>query len=265
LLNSLSGVLPTFDVSKQEIMESQTNKTALTGKRIILLGGSSGLGLATAIAAAAEGAKVVIVSGNQQRINEALTRLPAGSEGYAVDLSNEQNIKNFFEQAGNFDHLVYTAGENLTLHKISDLKLEEAHSFFNLRYWGVIAAIKYGVPYINKGGSINLTGGIASPRPNTGWGMAASICAAMEGFTRAMAVELAPIRVNQVSPGVIRTNLWNSMSAEDRENLYTSVGDALLLKRVGEAEDIAQTFLYMMKQQFATGQVLTVDGGAVLV
>lgn len=246
-------------------MENQTNKTALTGKKVILLGGSSGLGLATAIAAAVEGAKVVIVSGNQQRINEALKKLPAGSEGYAVDLSNEQNIKNFFGQAGSFDHLVYTAGENLTLNKISDLNLEEAHSFFNLRYWGALAAIKYGAPFINKGGSINLTGGIASPRPNAGWGMAASICGAMEGFTRAMAVELAPVRVNQVSPGVIRTNLWNSMSAEDREHLYTSVGDALLLKRVGEAEDIAQAFLYMMKQQFATGQVITVDGGAVLV
>ena len=246
-------------------MESQTNKTALTGKRVIVLGGSSGLGLATAIAAAAEGAKVVIVSGNRQRINEALTRLPAGSEGHTADLSDERNIRSFFEGAGNFDHLVYTAGENLVLNKISDISLEEAHSFFNLRYWGALAAVKYGAPHINKGGSINLTGGIASPRPNAGWGMAASICGAMEGFTRAMAVELAPIRVNQVSPGVIRTNLWNSMSAEDRENLYTSVGDALLVKRVGEADDIAQTFLYMMKQQFATGQVLTVDGGAVLI
>lgn len=247
-------------------MESQqTNKTALTGKRVIVLGGSSGLGLATAIAAAAEGAKVVIVSGNQQRINEALTRLPAGSEGYAVDLSHEQNIQSFFEKAGNFDHLVYTAGENIVLNTMNDINLEQAHTFFNLRYWGALAAVKYGAPHINKGGSINLTGGIASPRPNTGWGIAASICGAMEGFTRAMAVELAPIRVNQVSPGVIRTNLWNSMSAEDRESLYTSVGNSLLVKRVGEAEDIAQAFLYMMKQQFATGHILTVDGGAVLI
>lgn len=266
MLNSLCWALLTFAVSKQLIMESQqTNKTTLTGKRVVLLGGSSGLGLATAIAAAAEGAKVVIVSGSQQRINEALTKLPAGSEGYAVDLSNEENIKSFFEHAGTFDHLVYTAGENIVLTKLDDLNLKDAHSFFTLRYWGALAAVKYGAPYINKGGSINLVGGIASPRPNAGWGIAASICAAMEGFTRAMAVELAPIRVNQVSPGVIKTNLWNSMSTQDRENLYTSVGNALLLKRVGEAEDIAQTFLYMMKQQFATGQILTVDGGAVLI
>ena len=83
--------------------------------------------------------------------------------------------------------------------------------------------------------------------------------------TRAMAVELAPIRVNQVAPGVTRTNLWNSMSETDREQLYTNVGNALPVKRIGEADDIAQTFIYMMKQHFATGQVITVDGGAVLV
>jgi NAD(P)-dependent dehydrogenase (short-subunit alcohol dehydrogenase family) len=87
----------------------------------------------------------------------------------------------------------------------------------------------------------------------------------MEGFTRAMAIELAPIRVNLVAPGVVRTNLWNSLSATDREQLYTSVGNSLPLKRIGEAEDIALSFIYLMKQQFATGQVLVVDGGAVLV
>jgi NAD(P)-dependent dehydrogenase (short-subunit alcohol dehydrogenase family) len=246
-------------------MENKTNNATLKGQRVIILGGSSGLGLATAIAAAEEGAEVVIVSGNQQRINDALAKLPQGTEGHAVDLSNEQLIKGFFQTAGSFDHLVYTAGENLVLKDIAGTNIEDARKFFNLRYWGAFAAVKYAAPHIRKGGSINLTGGIASPRPNAGWAVAASICGAMEGFTRAMAVELAPIRVNQVSPGVIRTNLWNSMSAEDREHLYTSVGNALPVKRVGEAEDIAQTFLYMMKQHFATGQIFTIDGGAVLV
>jgi NAD(P)-dependent dehydrogenase (short-subunit alcohol dehydrogenase family) len=87
----------------------------------------------------------------------------------------------------------------------------------------------------------------------------------MEGFTRAMAVELAPTRVNLVAPGVVKTNLWNSMSEEDRNNLYTGVGESLPVKRVGEASDIAQTFLYNMKQQYATGQVIYVDGGSLLV
>jgi len=237
----------------------------LQGKRVIILGGSSGLGLATAKAAAAEGAKVVIVSGNRGRIDEALKDLPVGSEGDAVDLGKEENIKNFFNRLGNFDHLVYTAGENLSLVNISDIQVSMAREFFNLRYWGAFASVKYGAPHINKGGSVNLTSGIASTRPGRGWSLASSICGAMEGLVRALAVELAPIRVNSVVPGVVKTNLWGSMTEADRESLYRNVGDSLLVKRVGEAEDIAQAFLYLMKQQFGTGQNIIVDGGTVLV
>src|SRR5882762_5727849 len=227
-------------------MENQIS--ALSGKKVILLGGSSGLGLATAKAAAAEGAKVIIVSGNQQRIEQALKELPKGSEGYAVDLSKEDNIKTFFGKTGSFDHLVYTAGENLNLTNISETEIDKARDFFTLRYWGAFAAVKYGAPHINQGGSINLTSGIASTRPGKGWALASSICGAMEGFVRALAVELAPLRVNSVVPGVVKTNLWNSMTEADRESLYKNVGDALPVKRVGEAEDIARAFLYLMTQ-----------------
>ena len=239
--------------------------SSLSGKKVIVLGGSSGLGLATAIAAAAEGANITIVSGNRQRIDQALTQLPGGSEGHAIDLNITDNIKQFFENAGPFDHLVYTAGENISLANIAETEIGEARQFFNLRYWGAFAAVKYGAPHLNAGGSIGLTSGIASTRPGKGWSLASSICGAMEGFTRAMAVELAPIRVNCVVPGVVKTNLWNSMTAADRENLYSTVGNSLLVKRVGAAEDIAQAFLYLMKQSFGTGQSLVVDGGAVLV
>lgn len=247
-------------------MENQSKRNAsLHEKRVIILGGSSGIGLATAKAAAEERAQVVIVSGNQQRIDNALLELPEGSEGYAIDLSREENIKKFFDGIGKFDHLVYTAAENLTLNNIIDTEITKASAFLNLRFWGAFAAVKYGVPHINAGGSIGLTGGIAGMRPGKGWGVAAAICGAMEGFVRAMAVELAPVRVNSVVPGVIKTNLWNSMPDADREALYQTVGDSLPVKRVGEAEDVAQTFLYLMKQQFGTGQNIVVDGGTVLV
>ena len=244
---------------KHQISES------LEGKKVIVLGGTSGIGLATAKAAAAEGAHVTIVSGTQRRIDEALKELPAGNEGFQVDLSKEEPIRHFFRNAGNFDHLVYTAGESLQINNITDADIEKAKEFFNVRYWGAYASVKYAAPCINEGGSINLTSGIASLRPGAGWSLGASICAAMDAFTRAMSVELSPIRVNNVSPGVIRTNLWNSFTEEERHSFYKSVGDSLPVKRVGEAEDIAQTFIYLMKQKFSTGQTLVVDGGAVLV
>jgi NAD(P)-dependent dehydrogenase (short-subunit alcohol dehydrogenase family) len=87
----------------------------------------------------------------------------------------------------------------------------------------------------------------------------------MEGFTRALAMELAPIRVNIVSPGMVKTALWSGMPDMDRQAMYTNVGNALLVKRVGEAADVARTFIYLMEQDFGTGQTLIVDGGTSLI
>ncbi|WP_188931500.1 SDR family oxidoreductase [Puia dinghuensis] len=237
----------------------------LTNKKVVILGGSSGIGLATAKAAAAAGAHVVIVSSNQARIDEALKGLPGKPEGYAIDLSKEANIKAFFERVGPFDHLVYTAGDTLSLVTLEQLVMDEARAFFDIRYWGAVTAVKYGSPHIRPGGSVCLIGGTASPRPGKGWSLAASICAAMEGFTRAMAVELAPMRVNLVEPGVIRTNLWNGLPADVREGMYATEASRLPVRRVGEAEDIARTFIYLMEEPHITGQAIVVDGGSVLV
>src|ERR1700761_1920979 len=107
---------------------------SLQNKRVIIFGGSSGLGLATAKMAAAEGANVVIISGNRSRIDNALNELPADAAGITVDLSKEENIKQFFTNAGKFDHMVYCAGENLTLHTIDETDIDEARAFFNVRY-----------------------------------------------------------------------------------------------------------------------------------
>jgi NAD(P)-dependent dehydrogenase (short-subunit alcohol dehydrogenase family) len=240
-------------------------KKSLKGKRVILMGASSGIGFATAKAAAEEGANVVIVSSNQLRIDKALTELPAGSEGYAVDLSKEENIENFFNEVGKFDHLVFSAGENLTLSNVSETNIEQARDFFTLRFWAPFAAIKYGSASINEGGSISLTSGTASARPGAGWSVASAICGAMEGFVRAMAVELAPIRVNCVVPGVINTPLWGSMPESDRGELYQYVINSVLLKRIGEPDDVAEGFIYLMNQKHGTGQSLLIDGGTLLV
>jgi NAD(P)-dependent dehydrogenase (short-subunit alcohol dehydrogenase family) len=246
-------------------MNTANNNSKLNGKKVIIMGGSSGIGMATAKAAASEGAKVIIVSSNQQRVDSALTELPDNAEGYAIDLGREQNIKTFFDGIGTFDHLVYTAGENLSLIYLNNLDLEKAHDFFNLRYWGALASLKYATPHIARGGSVSLMSGTASARPGAGWLLGASICGAMDGLTRTMAIELAPIRVNAVAAGVIKTNLWNGLSEADREGMYKSLSETLPLKRVGEAEDIALAFTYLMQQPHVTGQILTVDGGTVLV
>ncbi len=245
--------------------ETGRTNSSLQGKRIVLLGGTSGFGLATAQAAASEGADVVVVSSQQQKINTALATLPAGSKGYAVDLNNEQQIDTFFKGVGEFDHLVFTAGETLQLSELPDVKMDEARNFFNLRFWSALMAAKYGSPFIRKGGSVILTNGTIGKRPWKGWAVAAGITGAVEALTRALAVELAPIRVNAVCAGMVRTELWGNMPEVDREAMFNDYGSKLLTGAVGNPEDIAEAFLYLMHGKYTTGQVVVVDGGGVLV
>jgi NAD(P)-dependent dehydrogenase (short-subunit alcohol dehydrogenase family) len=241
------------------------SQSSLKDQRILFLGGSSGFGLATAKAAAAEGAKVIIVSSRQGSIQAALAELPAGSEGHVADLTQEDQIKALMQKVGNFDHLIYTAGEALLIGNIENTVLPDAKKFFDLRLWGVVAAVKHAVPYLNPKGSITLTGGTGSMRPGPGWSICASVLAAVEGFMRSMAVELAPIRVNMVTAGVVRSPMWAFLPEADRQSLYHNIGQSMLLKRVGEVEDVAKSFLYLLHQAWSTGQVIVVDGGSVLV
>jgi NAD(P)-dependent dehydrogenase (short-subunit alcohol dehydrogenase family) len=234
-------------------------------KRVVIVGGSSGIGLAVAEEVALQGAEVVIVSSNAERVQVAIKFIGGEARGQAVDVSDEKAVESFFTNLGAFDHLVFTAGDSLALHELATTDLKQARRAFELRYWSALAAVKYGSPQIRKGGSVVLTTGVAGRRPQNGWVIAASVCGAIDALTRALAIELAPIRVNAVSPGVVRTNLWQNMSSAEREELYESVGKRLPVGRVGEAHDIAQAYLFLMKEGFGTGQTVVVDGGTVLV
>jgi NAD(P)-dependent dehydrogenase (short-subunit alcohol dehydrogenase family) len=236
----------------------------LHNKRVVILGGSSGIGLAVAEQAASQGAKLVIASSNAERVQKAVEKLEGNAQGHTLDLTDESAVENFFAKLGAFDHLVFTAGDELRLHDLAATDLQQARGAFELRYWAALAAVKYGSKSIRKG-SIVLTTGVAGQRPHKGWVVAASVCGTIEALTRALALELAPIRVNAVSPGVVRTNLWQNMTAAERERLYESVGNNLPVGRVGEAHDIAQAYLFLMQEEFSTGQTLVVDGGTVLV
>jgi NAD(P)-dependent dehydrogenase (short-subunit alcohol dehydrogenase family) len=240
-------------------------RNGLPEKRVVVLGGSSGIGLAVARQAAAQGASVVIASSSAERVQKAVESVGGGAEGQAVDLSDERATATFFRELGTFDHLVFTAGDSLHVHDLASTDLQQARRAFELRYWAALAAVKYGSPQIRKEGSIVLTTGVAGRRPHKGWVIAASVCGTIEALTRALAIELAPIRVNAVSPGVVRTELWRNMSETERANLYESVGSSLPVGRVGEPEDVAQAYLFLMQERFSTGQTVVVDGGTVLV
>jgi NAD(P)-dependent dehydrogenase (short-subunit alcohol dehydrogenase family) len=237
----------------------------LDSQKIVILGGTSGIGLATAQLAAAAGATVVVASSSPERLDAALADLPGSAEGYLLDVRREEEIHDLFNRIGRFDHLAYTAGESLPLGPITETNLEAARLALEIRFWGAYAAVKHAAPRLRRGGSIVLTSGIASARPQATWTVASSICGAVEALTRALAVELAPIRINAVAPGVVRSNLWRNMSEADRSAMYGSLAQALPAGRAGEVEDVAETFLYLMRNGYSTGTVVTIDGGSVLV
>jgi NAD(P)-dependent dehydrogenase (short-subunit alcohol dehydrogenase family) len=230
----------------------------LRDQHVAVLGGTSGIGLATAMAAAEQGAHVTVVSRN---IDKALAALPAGTAGRSVDLSDPRAVTALFDDLGEIDHLVYTAGEPLALMPLDVLDVGAAREFFTLRYFGALSAVR--AARVRE--SITLTTGVAKDRPGPGWAVAASICGAIEALTKALAVELAPVRVNAVSPGVVRTPLWSGMIEDDRERMYRETAARIPAGRVGEVTDIAEVYLFCMTQDFATGTVITVDGGTVLV
>ncbi|HXA38378.1 MAG TPA: SDR family oxidoreductase [Phenylobacterium sp.] len=236
----------------------------LNKQRIVVLGGTSGIGFAVAKAASERGAEVVVGSSSPTRVTAAVATLGAGAEGRAVDLSDETATRGFFEAVGEFDHLVYTAGEPLQLLGL-EADLAQVRRFFELRYWGALAAAKYGRKAIRDGGSMVFTSGTAGARPlGPGWAAASSICGAMEGLTRALAVDLKPLRVNCVSPGVVKTDLWAGMGEAERDAFYASEAARLPVGHAGEVEEIAQGYLYLIRQTYVTGQVLYVDGGGLL-
>jgi NAD(P)-dependent dehydrogenase (short-subunit alcohol dehydrogenase family) len=236
----------------------------LANQRIVIIGGSSGTGLATARAAAAAGAAVTIASSDQGRLSTALAGLPGNCDGALVDTRSESEVAALFAGIGELDHLVYTAGDAVTPRALQDLSLDEARQQFEVRFWGAIATVKHAAPRIRPGGSIVLTSGTIGVRPAPGAALAASGAGAIEGLTRGLAVELAPLRVNAVRPGAIRTPMWDRIPEPQREALFTTLAGRTLTKTIGEADEIAATHLFLMENHFVTGTVLTVDGGSVL-
>lgn len=236
----------------------------LAQQRIVVIGGSSGIGLATARAAALEGAAVTVASSSSERVDAALSELPAACAGAVVDARDEADVAALFERVGDLDHLVFTAGDAFTPRPLADLGLHDARAVFDVRFWGAVTAIRYAAPRIRPGGSIALTTGTVGQRPVPGAALAAAGAGAAEGLVRGLAAELAPLRVNAVRAGAVRTPLWDAVPQPQREALFTRLAQRTLTGTIAEPEEIALAHLYLIQNRSVTGTVLTVDGGLLL-
>lgn len=234
----------------------------LAGKTVVVVGGSSGLGLAVAGAALHEGAGVVVASSSAERVARAVEGLGQGARGLAVNVRDEADLQRVFGEIGAFDHLVYTAGDwsRAGAGTLKDLDLASAAEAFAVRFWGALAAVKQALPHLDPAGSITLTDGLRAHRPTAGAAVSTAMLGGVEHLGRALAVDLAPRRVNVVCPGLILTDRNRRLP----EAVIKAFADATPLGRAGEPAEVAEAYLYLMRASYVTGQVLMVEGGRLL-
>ncbi len=231
--------------------------------RVAIIGGSSGIGLRVAERAIDLGADVVIGGRDAEKLQRAASKLGPASRALTVDNVDRDSLRRFFEQAGPINHL-FTPGASYSRGRIDKASDEVAESSFRSKFWGQYYAVKHALPYLDTNGSITLMAGAYSVRP-AAEGAAYGACnAAIEGLGRALAVELAPIRVNVISPGTIDSDLWRRQPDAVREASFSSYGEAALLKRVGTTDEVAHTVIYLMENGFMNGSTLYPDGGFAL-
>lgn len=236
----------------------------LKDSTVVILGGSSGIGLATAKAARAEGAQVIITGRSADKLQTARAELGTAVRTVVLDVADEAGTRAFFQELDHLDHLFITAG---TL--VNDVRLAPDSAALrpamDTRFWGALYAAKYSAPKIRAGGSITFMSGTAGQRPLDGASVASASCGAVEAFARALAIDLAPIRVNTIRPGFVDTPLLDALLGAQREEILAAAAARLPVKRIGRSDEVADAVLFLMKNGYVTGIALTIDGGGLLV
>jgi NAD(P)-dependent dehydrogenase (short-subunit alcohol dehydrogenase family) len=235
----------------------------LNGKTVVVIGGTAGIGFAVAKGAHAEGAAVIVASSSDAKVSEAVTEMGGQIRGHVLDVTDEASVAAFFEKIGPFDHLVFAAGDSgyVPPAPIGELNLDALKGLFTVRFWSALAAIKYGARQIAADGSITLTDGMFAHRPMKGAAVATAMLGAVEYLVKGLAFDMAPIRVNTVCPGLTMTDRTKVFP----EEMLKARAASLPMKRIGQPDDVAEAYLYLMRGGYTTGQVLRVDGGSSLI
>ena len=242
--------------------------THRTGSHTVIVGGNSGMGLALARRLLSEGAQVTLVGRSREKLQAAHARLAGSGRPLLeqADVTSEDEVRRLFERTGPLDHLVCTAADIRGSYvMLAELSLEALQRALQSKVVAPLLLAKHAVPWLSPQGSVTFTSGIAAYRPRPRGVAVAAINAALEGLVRAMAVELAPVRVNAVSPGWVRTPIWADVAGNDADRLLAEMAARLPVGRVGRPEDIADAICFLLGNGFTTGTVLHVEGGHRLV
>lgn len=237
--------------------------TELQNRTVVVIGGGSGIGLAVARKAVEAGARVVIGGRDEGRLTAAVASLGASAGARRIDTADKSSIQAFFNGFGRFDHL-FTPAATYTVVPVDQDDDEAAESPFRSKFWGQYWTVRHALRHISEAGSVTLMAGAAGARPLKGASAYAACNSAVEGLGRALAVELAPIRVNTVSPGTIDGHLWQQRPENVREAAFAHYSGLALAGRPGTEEEVADAVLFLMRNRFMTGSVLYPDGGYAL-
>jgi NAD(P)-dependent dehydrogenase (short-subunit alcohol dehydrogenase family) len=232
---------------------------SLTGKKVVVVGGSSGIGLATAELATRDGAAVIIASRNASRLDAVAEKMNAIA--IATDVTNDESVENLFRRTGPVDHVVVTAAQ-LRTGPFKTVPMDDVRSTMESKFWGAWRVAR--AAEFRTGGSLTLVTGYLSVRPRPNSAIVGAVNGALESLTKGLALELAPVRVNAVSPGIIDTPIRAAMPEEARRDMLAKTAAALPVGRVGLGEDVAQQILAFMSIDFATGSIVYLDGGALV-
>lgn len=231
----------------------------LAGQKVVVVGGSSGIGLATAEFAKKEGADVVIASRSRERLTTAAEQI--GVKAVVVDVTSDDSVAALFDACGVVDHVVVTAAQ-LRSGPFKTVPMEDVRATMESKFWGSWRVARSAE--IRKGGSLTLVSGFLSIRSRPNSAIVGAANGAIESLARSLALELAPVRVNAVSPGIIDTPIRAAMPEASRQEMLAKTAAALPVGRVGVGEDIARQILAFMANGFATGSVVYIDGGALV-
>ncbi|OJJ63039.1 hypothetical protein ASPSYDRAFT_41736 [Aspergillus sydowii CBS 593.65] len=257
----------------------------LQGKRVLVLGGTSGIGFSIAEAAIEHGAQVVLSSSNQTKLDNAAAKLQSTYPDLlqrnpvttrACDLSNsealEQNLTELLEAAtqsgkAKINHIAWTAGDALKLPSLDELSLADINRGGLVRAVAPLLLAKLLPKYMDLSpeNSFTFTGGSNTQKPNPGWSLMAMWGGAVEGLMRGLAVDLKPLRVNIVSPGAVHTEIFGTVPAEMLDSVLDSFRQKSTTGTVARPEDLAEAYIYIMKDQFVTGSIVESNGGRLLV
>lgn len=232
------------------------SNAALEGKHVVVIGGGSGIGRAIARSAKTLGANVTILGRNTGAIDGMTTR--------RIDLTEQASITAAFADMAVIDHFVITAGARIGSPKLPGMDLDEMRLAFDTKLFGTLAAIQAALPRLSPTASITLTSGLLSRKFGAGGLIKSTVNAAIEATAKNLAKELAPLRVNVVSPGVIDTELWGPEGDATRAATMQRIGSSLPTGRVGQASEVAQAYLFAMTNGFVTGAVIDIEGGGLL-